>query len=324
MSLRTSMRLAIMAGVMIAVSGGVVLAAAEKQTTRSVLRGIYLHNALARSLPHIKGYLRQGKPHGLNMFVLDAQVYNGQRALINTNVIQYLKKEGMYVAIRVVCFQDGLKSLPVQEWRLRNLDKIVEDSAKCGADEVQLDYIRFEDSWGGPTNGQKYAFIDQLLGRLRKVVAKYKVKLGADVFGRIPYNRRDPIGQSMEEFAKHVDVIYPMLYPSHFTADALRLSQPGFTVKEGTQLGLERLKNTSCTVQPYIQVFYYNIGWANVPLVRYVELQIEGAEDTTGRGWVAWNAGGAYAELWQALANIQRRRLAAAAETKKTPAPPNN
>ena len=317
MSLRTSMRFAIMAGVMIALFAGALSAVTEKQKSTQVLRGIYLHNSHSRNLPLIEGYVRQGKPHGLNMFVLDAQVYNGQQALINTNVIQYLKKEGMYVAIRVVCFQDGLKILPVQEWQLNNLYKIVEDSAKCGADEVQLDYIRFEDSWGGPTIDQKYAFIDQLLGKLRSIVAKYKVKLGADVFGRIPYNRRDPIGQSMEEFAKHVDVIYPMMYPSHFTADQLRLSQPGFTVKEGTQLGLDRLKNTACTVQPYIQVFYYNIGWANVPLVRYVELQIEGAEETTGRGWVAWNAGGAYAELWQAMANIRHRKATAATNAGK-------
>lgn len=310
--MRTNLRFATLALIGTLVLAGVLVAAPATGKKSKVLRGIYLHNGFARSLPHIEAHLRQGKPYGLNMFVLDAQVYNGQQALINTNVIRYLKDKGMYVAIRVVCFQDGLKVLPVPQWQLNNLYKIVEDSAKSGADEVQLDYIRFEDSWGGYSINQKYAYIDQLLAKLRSIVVPYKVKLGADVFGRIPYNRRDPIGQSMEEFAKHVDVIYPMMYPSHFTADQLRLSQPGFTVKEGTQLGLDRLKNTACTVQPYIQVFYYNIGWANVPLVRYVELQIEGAEDTAGRGWVAWNAGGAYGELWQALANIQQRQEKAA------------
>jgi len=273
----------------------------------STLRGIYLHNGHAQNLPRIEWYVRQGKPHGLNMFVLDAQSYNGQRAVISTNVIGYLRREGMYVAIRVVCFQDGLKTLPIPQWQLNNLYAIVESAAASGADEVQLDYIRFEDSWGGISIDQKMAAIDTLLGSLRKIVDPHKVKLSADVFGRIPYNRRDPVGQNIEVFAKHVDVIYPMMYPSHFTADQLRLSQPGFTVKEGTELALQRLQGTGVTVQPYIQSFVYNIGWARVPLVRYIELQIEGAEATSGRGWVAWNAGGEYGELWQAMANIPKR-----------------
>ena len=77
MSLRTSMRFAIMAGVMIALFAGALSAVTEKQKSTQVLRGIYLHNSHSRNLPLIEGYVRQGKPHGLNMFVLDAQVYNG-------------------------------------------------------------------------------------------------------------------------------------------------------------------------------------------------------------------------------------------------------
>jgi hypothetical protein len=278
--------------------------ATKKQT---VLRGIYLDNGLARNLARIEGYVRQGRPLGLNMFVLDAQVYMGQKAIINTNVIQYLRKEGMYTAIRVVCFQDGLKGLPIPQGQLNNLYAMVEASAACGADEVQLDYIRFDDSWGGLSIDQKVGAIDTLLASLRAITEPHKVKLSADVFGRIPYNRRDPVGQTIEGFAKHVDVIYPMMYPSHFTADRLRMSQPDFTVKEGTELALKRLEGTGVTVQPYIQSFAYNLSYARVPLVRYIELQIEGAEATAGRGWVAWNASGDYNSLFQAMGNHQNR-----------------
>ncbi|MDR2733074.1 MAG: putative glycoside hydrolase [Spirochaetota bacterium] len=284
-----------------------VAAAPSQKQADTVLRGIYLHNGHAQNQSRIEGYVRQGKPLGLNMFVLDAQSYNGQRAIISTNIIKYLRQEGMYTAIRVVCFQDGLKTLPIPQWQLHNLYAIVEASAASGADEVQLDYIRFEDSWSGISIEQKAAAIDTLLGSLRKITEPHGVKLSADVFGRIPYNRRDPVGQSIEGFAKHVDVIYPMMYPSHFTADQRRLSQPGFTVREGTELALQRLQGTGVTVQPYIQSFVYNIGWARVPLVRYIELQMEGAEAAAGRGWVAWNAGGDYGELWQAMGNIQKR-----------------
>ena len=293
-------------------SAGAAVAKAAEETRSTappnrVMRGIYLHNGFARNLSSVERYVQQGKPLGLNMFVLDVQTYGGQKALITTNVMHYLRQEGMYTAMRVVCFQDGIKTLPIPQWQLNNLYTIIEDSAKCGADEVQLDYIRFEDSWNGIPIEQKNATIENILAKARTLVAPYNVKLSADVFGRIPYNRRDAVGQNIEGFAKHVDVIYPMLYPSHFTADTLRLSQPGFTVKEGTQLTLDRVQGTGVAVQPYIQVFHYNIGWAQVNLVRYIELQIEGAESTTGRGWVAWNAGGEYGELWQAMGNVSRR-----------------
>jgi len=294
-----------------ACSAGAVKTSSESSPAQEnrILRGIYLHNGFSRSLPHIEGYVRHGRPVGLNKFVLDAQTYNGQRALINTNVIQYLRREGMYIAIRVVCFQYGIQNnnYPVPQWQMNNLWTLIEESAKSGAHEVQLDYIRFEDSWGGLPIEQKNAVIEGILAKARTIVDQYNVKLSADVFGRVPYNRRDPVGQNIEGFAKHVDAILPMLYPSHFTADQLRLSQPGFTVKEGTQLALDRVKGTGTDILPWIQVFRYNIGWARVDYVRYIELQIEGAEETAARGWVAWNAGGEYAELWQALANIQRR-----------------
>jgi hypothetical protein len=295
----------------VACSASAVKASEEKHSSElqpnRVLRAIYLPNGPSRNLSTIERHVQEGKPHGLNMFVLDAQTYNGHRTLINPEVIRYLRQENMYIAIRVVCFLYGLKTLPTQR-QLDTLYTIIEESAKSGADEVQLDYIRFEDESSGISIDRKKAVIEGILERARSIVDAHNVKLSADIFGRIPYNRRDRIGQNIEGFARHVHVLKPMLYPSHFTADRKRLSEPGFTIREGTQLTLDRVQGTGVTVQPWIQVFRYNIGWARVSYVRYIELQIEGAEETEARGWVAWNAHGHYAELWQALANIEQRR----------------
>jgi hypothetical protein len=108
-----------------------------------------------------------------------------------------------------------------------------------------------------------------------------------------------------------MDVIYPMLYPSHFTGDTKRMANPGETMKEGTMKGLERLKDTGVTVVPYIQAFDYQIRRAGVSLQRYIELQVRAVESTDARGWVAWNAYGDYRAVMKALQDINGKTASA-------------
>ena len=92
-----------------------------------------------------------------------------------------------------------------------------------------------------------------------------------------------------------------MLYPSHFTGDRQKMSEPGETVKEGTLKGLKRVTGSKVMIQPYIQAFPYNIQYAKVKLERYVALQIKAVEETEARGWVAWNPNGDYSSVFTAL-----------------------
>ena len=140
-----------------------------------------------------------------------------------------------------------------------------------------------------------------------------------------------------------IDLMGPMLLHLAHILDKPPIGQPGlyrqlhedyfkrieaieFTVdhddgRKPHELGLAEIVivGVSRVGKTPLSMYLSTRGWkvANVPLVRYVELQIEGAEETTGRGWVAWNAGGAYAELWQALANIRQRKLTAATNAVK-------
>lgn len=278
---------------------------------RRPMRALYLPNHLSRNLGYIKGLIKKGEAVGINMLVLDAQRYLGMTALINPKVFKHLKKHRIHIASRVVCFQDGLKRLPASALHLKRLYKLIEDAARAGADEIQLDYIRFADAGLGYSLTTKYRFISKLLKRIKTITDKHNVILSADIFGRVAYNKYDPIGQRLEEMAKYCKVLCPMLYPSHFTLSRHRMANPGFTVKEGTTKAMKRLKGTGVEVQPYIQAFAYQIGWARVSLVRYIELQIEGAESTGCRGWVAWNAFGRYDSVFKALKNIADRKATA-------------
>jgi hypothetical protein len=275
---------------------------------KTYLRGIYLPVRKgagdARNLDFVKSIVARSKPLGVNAYVLDVQAFQGNKNKVNPEVVAYLKSEQIYVIARIVCFEGGIQKFPVPQAHLDGLAALVEAAAGQGFDEVQLDYIRFADSGVRVALKRKYEFLDKFIGGMREITKRHGVKLSADIFGRIVYNKNDAIGQNLENYAKHTDVIYPMLYPSHFTADKKRLSDPAFTLTEGTQKALDRLQGTSTEIMPWVQCFVYNIQHARVNLTQYVVLQVQAIEKTAARGWVAWNAKGDYKELFQALENI--------------------
>ena len=275
----------------------------EKQdgTSKVFMRALYIPNSQSRKTEFIKSLITKGKPLGINMLVMDVHTFGSTTLKVNTKVLEYLKSEKIYTTARVVCFQDGINQLPVSESKMKGLYDLVAAAADSGFDEIQLDYIRFQDGGIPYPLKKKYGIIEDLLKNFRKITDERKVKLSADIFGRIVYNQNDLIGQKLEVFAAYTDVIYPMLYPSHYTGDRQRMSAPGETVKEGTLKGLKRLEGKNVAIQPYIQAFPYNIQHAKVKLDQYVALQIKGVEETGARGWVAWNPNGDYSSVFSAL-----------------------
>lgn len=273
-------------------------------TPSTVMRALYIPNSKSLNRNYIKSIVEKGKPLGINMLVMDVHAFGSTKLKVNPDVIALLKNEGFYLTARIVCFQDGINKMPVDESRIKQLYALVGAAADSGFDEVQLDYIRFADDGVPYPLNKKYAFIESLLQNFRKITDEKKVRLSADLFGRIVYNRNDYIGQKLEIFARYTHVIYPMLYPSHYTGDRKRMAAPGETVKEGTLKGLSRVEGTNVAIQPYIQAFPYNIQYAKVKLEEYVALQVKAVEETKARGWVAWNPNGDYSSVFTALAAL--------------------
>ncbi len=280
----------------------VLTAGDENKKQAGQMRGLYIPNKYAPAIEYMKGLVAKGKPYNINMLVIDVHPYMSRIPNVSKDVVEYLKKERVYCVARIVCFQDGLKRIPLPDAYTQQVLALIDAAADAGFHEVQLDYIRFEDGAFEYSLQQKYDFIGKFLMEARAKTAARSMKLSADIFGRIVYNKNDIIGQQVELFAKYVDVIYPMLYPSHFTDDTKRMSNPGETVREGTLKGLERTMGTNAEVLPYIQAFGYNVGWARVSMEEYVRLQITAIESTSARGWVAWNAKGDYNSVFKALA----------------------
>lgn len=277
--------------------------------TKNYLRGLYFSNKKATNLVYVHSIIKQGVPLGINMVVLDVHPYGRHLYRVDEDAIAILKSNGFYCAARIVCFQDGLDRLPVPKHEIERLRHLVERATLSGFNEIQLDYIRFKDGGYPYPLNKKYEFIEDILREFSGIAKERGLKISADVFGRVVFNRNDYVGQKLEIFANYMDVIYPMLYPSHFTGDSIRMSKPGDTVREGIEKGIERLKNKSgVEIHAYIQAFSYYIGRAKTDLPGYIALQIEAVESTAARGWVAWNAGGNYSAVFEALKRINETK----------------
>jgi len=108
--------------------------------------------------------------------------------------------------------------------------------------------------------------------------------VAADVFGYLTTAIDDGgIGQRWEDVAQIVDVVSPMLYPSHYDADwygfANPNDHPAEMIDRALADGMQRLSR-QVVVRPWLQDFGYN--------AEQVRAQIASAEDY-GLGWMLWN-----------------------------------
>jgi hypothetical protein len=181
------------------------------------------------------------------------------------------------------------------------------EAAQLGFDEIQFDYVRF------PTDGKisratfaventednRIAAISGFLARAQEALSPYPVKLAADVFGYTTWREDDMgIGQKIEKLAPYLDVLSPMLYPSTFAHGLPGLPEynnaiafPYDIVNKSTLKAVERLKavNPKLEVRPWIQDFPDYAFDGRTYTTAEIRLQMEGARQAGGRGWLLWD-----------------------------------
>lgn len=193
---------------------------------------------------------------------------------------------------------------------------IAEELQSLGVDEIQFDYIRF------PTDGDlsraKYRYRpegmekkDALESFLAKAREKLIVPISTDLYGYNCWYRMDSWnGQNMGIFAKYVDVICPMFYPSHFPSGFIKevpyLERARLIYQEGTNRAYS-ISGGNCLVRPYIQAFL--LGGERRMTVdsysKYLMNQIEGTLEATSGGFILWNFSNNYYMLTKPLDPVQ-------------------
>jgi len=175
--------------------------------------------------------------------------------------------------------------------------QVAEDAARHGFREIQFDYVRFpsdgvlaEAVYPGVYSTKEDA-IAGFLGYARERLEKLGVWVSADVFGLSTTVKKDSgIGQQFEKISQNVDVICPMVYPSHYDAGAYGIDSPNASpyelVTHAMKDAIPRLVGTGAMARPWIQDF--SIGGVGYG-VDQVKAQIKAAEELGFKEWLLWD-----------------------------------
>lgn len=255
-----------------------------------------------------------------------------------SDLVNELHKEGFIVSVRLVVFKDdqlvlarpdlGVKlkdgnlyrDLKGGKWadpysdevRLYNT-LIAERAALSGVDEVQFDYIRFPAE--RRAHLARYPFkkegvgkvdiISQYLEEAQARLKKYNVSIAVDIFGVIAWQRKSDIeslGQDLKRMAPYIDVISPMLYPSHFAPGYDGHANPGENPYYFLYSGVERVKEIlsgeAVAIVPWLQGF--NLRSPNFG-PGYINAQIKACLDAGTSKYLVWNARNDYWATFSAL-----------------------
>ena len=262
-------------------------------------------------------------------------------------LIKDLHEKGIYVIGRIVCFKDPVlaKNKPdlalckpnggpvtdgkgqpwVNPYKKEVWDylcALAEQATLDGFDEIQFDYVRFP--IGDDANKADYGvdlktypredglndFFDYANNRLHKK----DIVFGADLFGTVigSDTDRDRTGQDYVDLATKADVLYPMIYPSHYGPRTFGLDVPDAhpygTIKGAMQLSQKQLQTLGdsipvATIRPWLQCFSApwvkgHITYGSVQLKQ----QIQAVYDSGYEEWILWNASNRYGYVKQALA----------------------
>ncbi|HPD20612.1 MAG: putative glycoside hydrolase [Desulfomonilia bacterium] len=243
-------------------------------------------------------------------------------------LVEFLHRMGIHVAARVVVFHDPIMSRNRPEWcinREKNwLDPanpdvqkyiltVIEELVENGVDEIQLDYIRYHADGRTDTGVEGVSRTDVIASFLEKVYAITKprgVLLSVDMFGIVIWQRDVDVlvvGQDIAKMKHHVDIISPMLYPSHFSPGFDGVKNPADDPYRFIHNGIKRMKELvgdEVVIRPWLQSFPLRVTTGFD--ARYIRTQIEAARDAGGTGWLLWSPGNHYNDAYRAMQDMMK------------------
>jgi hypothetical protein len=251
-----------------------------------------------------------------------------------------LREAGIYTIGRIVCFSDpklprnyperavldgrprkkgelwaswGRRNTWMDPYNEKNHDLIVElaiEAEKLGLDEIQLDYFRFP-----VDDTTRFAVFPAqvdtprrqvLLGLLRRIDEAITIPIGVDVFGLTAFRKGDRagLGQSLEDWAMHVEVFTPMLYLNGMglwlrgekEQRALRLVAAGVS-------NIRKRLGYGPIIRPFLQAFPQGADYYDT---EFIAEQIRGARQGGADGFLFWHPASDYDLVRTAMSGSAR------------------
>ena len=239
--------------------------------------------------------------------------------------VRKVRKKDVYLIGRVVVFEDPVLSerrpgMAIQRrgggiWRndaglgwtnphdrrvwKYNVD-VAEAAGRAGFDEIMFDYVRFPSDgdvaaavFRGARKEAKFETIARFLAYARARLNPLGVRVSAAVFG-LAATHNLGIGQRPRRLARHLDAIYPMVYPSHYRPGEYNLpdpnAAPGQTVARSLRDFRRALRGLDTRLIPWLQDFSLGRTYT----LADVRAQIAAARRLRAAGFLLWNAAAVY------------------------------
>lgn len=240
-------------------------------------------------------------------------------------VLETLRQHQIFPIARIVVFKDPFLAKRKPEWAVKDssgglwVDRkglhwvdpynkaywdyivaIAREAISLGFQEIQFDYVRFTSD--GPIERCVYPFSDgklkqdvirDFLQYAREQLQPSGIPVSADIFGLTTSVPDDQgIGQLYEKVIANVDVVSPMVYPSHYAPGSFGLGNPNLHPYEtvlravsDARKRLEKAGNTTTSLRPWLQDFNLGAHYGR----NEVQKQIQAVRDAGATEWIFWN-----------------------------------
>lgn len=245
-------------------------------------------------------------------------------------LIENAELHNLKLIARIVCFRDnylafhknyGVRDDSGNVWRDNKglawtnpyskqvreyLLKVAEEVVRRGITSIAFDYIRFPTDGAverirlTEVKGPRYGAIVEFLRMVKDEIGD-EAEIGVCVFGFSVWYRMKTEGQDVSKMGEYIDVLYPMLYPSHFGWSFKRWDNDYW---RNYWIYFDSVKEAGTKLPPHVKVMPFVQGFdflAENFNSDYVFAQIHGAVAARADGFLIWNAGGDYSLSWSAF-----------------------
>jgi hypothetical protein len=192
---------------------------------------------------------------------------------------------------------------------------VAEELVKMGFGEIQFDYIRFPEPYPslpkqvfpGADNMSKPDALAAYLKEAKARINKLGVRSTADIFGLVTtVGGPLEVGQYWEKISPNVDVVLPMVYPSHYPHGELGIAHPNAEPYKVIVTAITRARerdkklgiNEQDHVRPWLQAF--TLGKPEYG-AEQLKAEKQAVYDSGYDDWVMWNPGSIYDVYMPAL-----------------------
>jgi hypothetical protein len=268
-----------------------------RPVSASLPKGIYITQATMEDTKYISYLIERAKKVGITSFVVDLELpskkYQQNVALLKNNNISYIA--------RIIMFPGGGTPEQIASATYREKKhRLVETALSYGAEQIQLDYIRFNSKQ--PASTEHAITINKIIQSFKNRLTSEKIPLQVDVFGITAFGEEKHIGQSIPLFAKNIDAVCPMVYPSHYEPFLYHFERPYKTVYQSLVSIKEQFDHKlPIKLYPYIELSNYHYPLSREKKLKYIYAQIQAVQDAGADGWYAWSAQNYYDNLFTVL-----------------------